>query len=67
MSLIKQSSKFDTLSFVRPCHVKPLYGVSAQTIWRWRKSGIFPAPTQISTQTIGWPRSVLDDFFGITK
>jgi predicted DNA-binding transcriptional regulator AlpA len=67
MSVSKPTFNSEALSFVRPCHIKPLYGVSAQTVWRWRKSGVFPAPTQISTQTIGWPRAVLDNFFGITR
>jgi len=67
MPVKKPTFDSDTLSFVRPCHFRPIYGVSAQTVWRWRKSGTFPAPIQISTQTIGWPRAQLDDFFGITR
>jgi predicted DNA-binding transcriptional regulator AlpA len=64
---LNKQLNFDALSFVRPCHIKALYGISYQTVWRWRKSKDFPEPYKINAQTIGWSRAVLDDYFGISK
>jgi predicted DNA-binding transcriptional regulator AlpA len=52
-----------TLVFVRVRYVRPLYGVSRQTIWRYVRAGRVPRPTVISAGVVGWERSVLDSFF----
>lgn len=48
--------KFDELSneaIVRLPTVQSLFGVSAPTIWRWSKVGLFPKPVKFGGVT-GW-------------
>ena len=35
-------------------------GVSRSTIWRWVKSGEFPAPIQLGPRAVAWPASEIE-------
>lgn len=37
-------------------------GVSRSTIWRWVKSGDFPAPIQLGPRAVAWPASEIADW-----
>ena len=34
-------------------------GLSRTTLWRRVRAGTFPAPTELGTNSIGWPESVI--------
>ena len=36
------------------------YGVSAPTIWRWEKAGIFPKRKRLGPNTVAWDNDELD-------
>lgn len=42
--------------------VLALLAVSKATLWRWRKSGSFPAPIQLGPNTVGWRREVIENW-----
>jgi predicted DNA-binding transcriptional regulator AlpA len=42
------------LRFYRPGRLAELLDVDDATIWRWRKSGILPPPSEISPGIRGW-------------
>ena len=48
--------------FLRTKDIAEMLGVSAVTIWRWRRSGDFPEPHQLGVNTVGWPRAVVEDW-----
>lgn len=48
--------------FLRMKDVTGLLGVSSVTIWRWRKEGNFPEPHRIGANSVGWPRSTIEDW-----
>ena len=37
-------------------------GLSRVTIWRRVRAGTFPAPTELGTNSIGWPASVISEW-----
>ena len=39
---------------IRLGEVRRLTGLSAQTLWRWEQSGIFPPRLKLGPQAIGW-------------
>lgn len=40
--------------------VTQLVGLSAATIWREVKEGKFPAPVELSSNTVGWRREAVE-------
>ena len=32
-------------------------GVSAMTVWRWERAGVFPRRVRIGSNTVAWPES----------
>ena len=48
--------------FLRTKDVTEMFGVTAVTIWRWRRSGDFPEPHRIGANTVGWPRATVEDW-----
>jgi prophage regulatory protein len=39
--------------------VRAATGLSASTVWRMRRDGLFPQPVRISRGRVGWPESVV--------
>ena len=38
------------------------YGVSQATIWRWRESGILPAPVKVGPKLVRWTGEAIDEW-----
>ena len=36
--------------------------VSTQTIWRWRKTGLLPAPLSLGPRLVVWEQQVIEDW-----
>lgn len=45
---------------LRPAEVSRLTGLSATTLWRFRKSGQFPKAIKLGEKSIGWLASEVD-------
>jgi len=60
---VKQQQRYVRISSIasRPGHAGML-PVTAGTIWRWVKSGHFPAPVPLGPQTTAWPVEVVEDW-----
>jgi predicted DNA-binding transcriptional regulator AlpA len=58
MALEAQKSRsFDRLAdsaFVADAELADLFGVMPNTIWRWAKQGLLPAPRRFSTRCTRW-------------
>ena len=39
-----------------------LLPVSAATLWRWVKEGIFPKPTRLGPNLVAWPKAAVDQW-----
>jgi prophage regulatory protein len=37
-------------------------GASRTSIWRWCNAGLFPKPTQLGPQRVGWLRSEIEEW-----
>jgi predicted DNA-binding transcriptional regulator AlpA len=48
---------------VRPAELAAILGVSTVTLWNWRRKGILPEPATYGPRFIGWPQSIIDDWF----
>lgn len=50
-------SNFDSLpdsAYVRQPIVEALFGCSANSVWRWSKSGRLPTPRKLSQRVTAW-------------
>ena len=36
--------------------------VSTQTIWRWRKTGLLPAPLSLGPRLVVWEQQVIEEW-----
>lgn len=55
----------ETLSerFISPQELSSLTGLSLPTLWRLRRRGDLPQPTQLSPRRIGWPVATIREWF----
>lgn len=44
---------------LRAPEVMAMTGLSRTSIWRRVRAGTFPAPTELGTNSIGWPASII--------
>ena len=51
------TQRLNPLKIIRPLRLAELLSVDPSTIWRWRRDGILPPPTQISDTVCGWPET----------
>lgn len=49
--------------FLSARDVADLLGISTTTLWRLRKSGAIPEPTQLSPGRVAWSARVVRDFY----
>lgn len=47
---------------LRAVDVARLVGFSTVTLWRLRKMGKFPNPIKLTSRTVGWRRSDVEDW-----
>jgi prophage regulatory protein len=47
---------------IRAAALAKQLGVSEVTIWRWRRDGVLPAPTEIGPNTVAWPCSTIEEW-----
>jgi prophage regulatory protein len=47
---------------LRTAEILQVTGVSNATIWRWIKTGSFPAPLKLGPQAVGWRESALREW-----
>jgi prophage regulatory protein len=51
-----------SLRLIRLPEVLSRTGVSAMTIWRWEKKGLFPRRLRIGANSVGWPEPEIDSW-----
>lgn len=57
----KRSRQFNpAVEIIRGADLPFVVGMSAVTVWRWRKAGTFPAPIQLGKTSIGWRRADIE-------
>lgn len=47
---------------LRIAEILQITGVSAATIWRWVKDGIYPAPVKLGPNSVGWRESAIREW-----
>lgn len=59
---------YDPNCEIVPARFLPLVvGISALTVWRLRKLGLFPEPIQLTIGRIGWRRSDLNNWLDMRQ
>lgn len=53
--------------FLTVVQVAGRYGVSPDSIWRWKRDGEFPLPVRIGTGTTRWRLTDLIEYDGMLK
>lgn len=61
--LSNQSAVQEVTRFISPTELAGLTGLSLVTIWRLRKRGELPEPARLSPGRVGWPVTVIRDWF----
>jgi len=51
-----------TEAMLRVPDVLDRVGISRRTLCRWRADGTFPQALRLGTNSIGWPRHVVDEW-----
>ena len=56
--------KSDQVQILRVKDVLATLNIGRTSLWRWRRSGSFPAPIQLGARMIGWQRSEVEQWLG---
>ena len=56
------SPRVPTEAMLRVRDVLDRVGVSRRTLCRWRADGTFPQALRLGTNSIGWPRHVVEEW-----
>ncbi|WP_158008539.1 AlpA family phage regulatory protein [Vibrio cyclitrophicus] len=51
-----------TRLFIRANELSEALGISLSTLWRYRKSGVIPAPISLGPRIVGWRTSDIQNW-----
>ncbi|ELA7315795.1 helix-turn-helix transcriptional regulator [Vibrio alginolyticus] len=51
-----------TRLFIRANELSETLGISLSTLWRYRKSGVIPAPIALGPRVVGWRTSDIQNW-----
>jgi prophage regulatory protein len=57
-----EESNFSKRQLLRATELSNVLGISKSTLWRWRKSGVFPHPIPLGPRMVGWRRQDIDEW-----
>lgn len=61
-STCKRNVEVPVQRIIRLAELTEILGVSPSTVWRWRKSGVFPKPVSLGPKLVGWPSGIVSEW-----
>lgn len=55
------------MRLLRPSDILDLLSISKSTLWRWVQDGIFPEPIRLTSKTVGWTESTINEWLTAQK